>query len=134
MTKDTDLAYCAGILDGEGNIGISKKQKVYFQLHIDITNIDYAVLDFIKDILGVGTIRYHGRGAFNKQPIYRYSAYSKRAYLVLSVLLPYIHIKKAQALLGIEFQSKIIGKHQSLEKKIIYERRMKRLNHIWRLI
>jgi DNA-binding transcriptional MerR regulator len=54
--KKIDLAYCAGLIDGEGSFGIyrltSNKSLLRFKIIIVLTERDGFVLDRIKKILG----------------------------------------------------------------------------------
>ncbi len=58
--KDIDLAYIAGLVDGEGCIMITKENRLYteakhgyrFWLQVKITNTNKAVLEWVKDLFG----------------------------------------------------------------------------------
>ena len=132
VPKNTDLAYCAGIVDGEGSITISMVSSGTYELRLDISNTDYGVLDYFQTTFGVGKVHFHSRPL--RRVIYKYYAYGKKACFVLSLLLPYMRIKKTQAKLAIEFQNKLIGRKVSRKNRVLYHNKMKSLNHIWRLI
>ena len=68
--SEVDMAYIAGLFDGEGSIhfkrGIEKKKKHKgdgyrysnsMLISMDITMTDYSVLVWVHEVLGVGTLR-----------------------------------------------------------------------------
>jgi hypothetical protein len=56
--KATDIAYLAGIVDGEGSIYIGnfscnpKTKKPYFQTNLQVTNTDKNLIDWLYDTFG----------------------------------------------------------------------------------
>ena len=69
MIAETDIAYIAGLFDGEGSIhfkrGIEKKKKHKgkgyrmsnsLRLSMEITMTDRSVLAWVHEVLGVGTL------------------------------------------------------------------------------
>ena len=70
MIAETDIAYIAGLFDGEGSIhfkrGIEKKKKHKGKgyrisnspcVSMEITMTDHSVLIWLHEVLGVGTLR-----------------------------------------------------------------------------
>ena len=71
MMSEVDMAYIAGLFDGEGSIhfkrGIEKKKKHNgkpgyrysnsMRISMEITMTDYSVLVWVHEVLGVGTLR-----------------------------------------------------------------------------
>ena len=70
MISEVDMAYIAGLFDGEGSIhfkrGIEKKKKHKgegyrysnsMRISMEITMTDYSVLVWVHEVLGVGTLR-----------------------------------------------------------------------------
>ena len=70
MIAETDIAYIAGLFDGEGSIhfkrGIEKKKKHKgegyrlsnsMRISMEITMTDYSVLLWVHETLGCGTLR-----------------------------------------------------------------------------
>ena len=70
MMSEVDMAYIAGLFDGEGSIhfkrGIEKKKKHKgegyrysnsMRISMEITMTDYSVLVWVHEVLGVGTLR-----------------------------------------------------------------------------
>jgi hypothetical protein len=98
---ETQKAYIAGLLDGEGCIGIDKNKSQAsiwnydFKIRIIITNSYSDVLFWIKEITGVGCV-YLSKGAFkpNWRPIHRWQIVSEQARNFLIQIYPYLKIKK----------------------------------------
>ena len=104
--KPEEIAYIAGLFDGEGSIYISKGKKQYF-LTVSITNTDLYVLEFIKNLLHIGKISKSPDKTMKHHKVYRLRLYSNDAKNFLEIVLPYLRVKTEQAKLAIEFQSKM---------------------------
>lgn len=108
LTKATNeqKAYMAGIIDGEGTIRIKKTfQKVrpcYVGLvKIEMTNV--GPIELMSKYFG-GNYYTYGPRKENWKTTYTYSTnHSERVYTILKELLPYLEIKKQQALAVIHF-------------------------------
>lgn len=121
------ISYIAGFMDGEGSIGIYRKKnnsdsKYYYRLGITIGNSDYEVLKWICDNLGIGKIylkkKYEER--FKNQ--YHWQVAGKEAEQFLQLIYPFLHIKKEECEIALEFR-----KLTSIKiKKISKENYMKR--------
>lgn len=134
----TVASYLAGILDGEGSISIiGRRQKnckiKYAYLSAQIINTDLNLLDFIKEHLPttMGTQYIHNgrtnRVRMNKE-CYRLIYTHYRAIVFLTPLIPYMVIKKEQALLGVEFQSLPLDERRFDAQGLDYAHRMRVLN------
>lgn len=104
-----DLAYLAGLMDGEGSIGIRKvidPRMLNFRYHIFIAvvNCDKPVLEEFKNKTEIGCIytRKSIKG-FTNRPVHQWQISSNQAASLLEVLLPYLRIKRQQAILCIDF-------------------------------
>ena len=96
MTK-AERGYLAGIIDGEGCIGI-QKSKSGIQLKVGIFNTERSLLEWIQRRFG-GTIcdRLHQDG--NKVE-YNYTFYGHRALDMLRTVYPYLVVKRKNAQLA----------------------------------
>jgi len=128
--RDTDLAYMAGIVDGEGSINLIKASsrhrhpagEIYAQL--GVTNTNEWVIRWFQYTFG-GSINKDKKGC------YRWNVTHRKAAKILRVLLPYLRIKKPQAELAILFQSrKISSKHMSAGARVIEEADRIRIKHL----
>ena len=111
MVSESDIAYIAGLFDGEGSInikrGIEKKKKHKgegyrlsnsMRISMEITMTDRSVLLWLHEVLGVGTLRpknVKGKrkdgSKYLKQ--YKWRCTFRDAYYVCRLLWPYSHTK-----------------------------------------
>ena len=134
---ETQKAYIAGFIDGEGCIRISKKKssnKAYpfdFQRWVIVTNTELNVLSQLKQITGIGTIYVYkkfpkaGRGKW--KPCHRWQIVSKQAEDLLKAIYPYLVVKKhlAEEVLSAPLKGK--GHTRTKEE---YQEQMKFFQHI----
>lgn len=101
---ETDLAYIAGIVDGEGCIRI-KKAKAYrcqgrvtpgYHASIQIKMVDEPAIRFIAETLG-GWYYKQEKNCKGGRLLYCWAASDKKAADIIRTLLPYLRIKKTQA-------------------------------------
>tara|TARA_B100001939_G_C16414102_1_gene393596 strand:- start:3 stop:440 length:438 start_codon:yes stop_codon:yes gene_type:complete len=111
MIAQTDIAYIAGLFDGEGSIhykrGPEKKKKHNGEGHrisnsmrisMEITMTDHSVLIWVHEVLGVGTLtpkkvkgrRKDGTKYLNQ---YRWRCTFRDAYQVCLLIWPFAHVK-----------------------------------------
>ncbi len=97
----TDRAYIAGLLDGEGCIGVDKiksrhsARELDFKLRIIITNCNSDVLFWLKQTVGSGCVyQYKKSGNKNWRPVHRWQVVSEQARAFLLEVYPYLRIKK----------------------------------------
>ena len=114
-TKDNELAYIAGLFDGEGSIHIKRapeKKKKHkgkpgyrmsnsMRLSMEITMTDQSVLIWVHEILGVGTLTKKprkGRRVDGTKYLmqYRWRCTFRDAFYVCCLLFPYAHTKLAK--------------------------------------
>src|SRR3990167_4700333 len=108
MYDKKELAYIAGLFDGEGTIFIEGKKsyakgaisKTHY-LQLSIANTHKETIDWVKSFLCFGQIIKIEQG---NKPLYNWRGYGVEAIVFLKLLLPYLKIKREQALLAIEFQ------------------------------
>ena len=103
-----ETGYIAGIIDGEGCIGVyrsSDRDRTFF-LQITIANTNIAVLEWLKNKFGCGYLAPQSTSKTrpkNKQS-YSLEVSRMKAYEILLRVLPYLIIKKTQAHLGLKFK------------------------------
>ena len=112
MVSETDIAYIAGLFDGEGSIHIkrsieSKKKhnnkpgrrlSNSMRISMEITMTDESVLRYVHEVLGVGTLNRKPRKGKRKDGTkylmqYRWRCTFRDAYYVCRLLWPYAHTK-----------------------------------------
>lgn len=120
--KDTDLAYVAGLFDGDGCILFDKYSNA---LRIQIDNTNEFVSKWLSEKLEAHVIKYK---SVNQKQMYQNRWYSRKAITLLKKILPFLKIKKEQAKIAIELQelmsdSRTGRKFETLE----YKRKKKEL-------
>lgn len=105
MPELTDIAYLAGLVDGEGCIRI-KRAKAYrnltgranpaYHCSIHVRMVDEAAIKFLGDTLG-GWYWREKAHATNGRPLFCWQATDREAEFILRCLLPYLRVKRAQA-------------------------------------
>ena len=138
MVSESDIAYIAGLFDGEGSIhikrGIERKKKHNgkpgrrlsnsMRISMEITMTDQSVLRWLHEVLGVGTLNKKPRKGRRKDGTkylmqYRWRCTFRDAYYVCRLLWPYAHTKLPKIQQVIEHYAKDIlmnGKVINLEE------------------
>jgi hypothetical protein len=107
--EQIDLAYIAGIVDGEGYIGITsdgkkgKRGQINYRLRVTVTNTSEWLCRYLRFYVE-GSIVYLRPLNDNRQPCWQWQVDYKKAGNFLKLIVPYMHIKKPQAELAIKFQ------------------------------
>ena len=103
--RDTDLAYIAGLFDGEGCVSYkqydrkrSNNKKAYptWSIRMEIAMTDKSILVWVHEVLGVGTVnpkRYKTKYTVGWKKQWRWRCQHRDAYLVSCALFPYAHVK-----------------------------------------
>ena len=103
--RDTDIAYIAGLFDGEGSIEFTKRKEkkrngTYDcrRISMEISMTDKSVLIWVHEVLGVGTLTKKPRKGLRKNGTkylmqYRWRCTFRDAYYVCRLLWPYAHTK-----------------------------------------
>ena len=105
MPSDTNLAYIAGLFDGEGSIQYkqydrkrphNKRAYPTWSIRLEISMTDQSVLKWIHEILKVGTVnpkRYKTKYTLGWKKQWRWRCQHREAYYVARLLWPYAHVK-----------------------------------------
>ena len=111
MIRESDLAYIAGLFDGEGSINITRrperkkkhKAKGYrvsnsMRISMEISMTDQSVLIWLHEVLGVGTLTDKPRKGRRKDGTkylmqYRWRCTFRDAYYVCCLIWPFAHTK-----------------------------------------
>lgn len=114
MLTEIDLAYAAGIIDGEGSISICKlhsrhvksKRGYDFELVVSFKIKEQAVCDWFKIKFG-GDVFFCSSHRSNHSDMWVWRITRNKALPFLKMLKLYLKVKFFQAENGIEFQSNI---------------------------
>ena len=112
MIAQTDLAYIAGLFDGEGSINFTRRperKKKHngkpgyrisnsMRISMEIAMTDQSVLIWLHEVLGVGTLIDKPRKGFRKNCTkylmqYRWRCTFRDAYYVCLLIWPWSHTK-----------------------------------------
>lgn len=128
--EEVELAYTAGVIDGEGSIYIVKSSKRGQQkLHVEVHMTSYVITKWLQDIFG-GFHGFRGAQKPNHKDSYLWGVCDGKALKFLELVLPYLKLKSAQASLGIRFQNtKQLGvsRLRPLTEELCHEREQMRL-------
>ncbi len=99
--EEKDLAYIAGIFDGEGYVGADQGGGGY--LHVKISNQHRGILAACQGVWG-GSLRQTSETGSRvlRRPVWDWSLTTAKAVPFLRAVLPYLVIKHTQAALGIQ--------------------------------
>ena len=110
LIGDVDVAYIAGLVDGDGciyvtAIGPERERSVYPSVVVAMTH--RGVLEWLQQRLGAGTIKRHNTTNRRRNPHwkeqFRVQLHGKRAQLLCKRILKHLIVKKEQARLVCEF-------------------------------
>jgi hypothetical protein len=110
MISETDKAYLAGLIDGEGCISIlshTQNGRLKHTLNLKISSSDLAVLNYLRDKYEMGYVSCSakdGANGENCRAVYAWGASSQKARILIEMAMPYMLIKKEQADIAIKFQ------------------------------
>ena len=122
MVSETDIAYLAGLFDGEGNIQYKQymrqrrnNEKPYptWSIRMEVSMTDESTVRYLHEVLGVGTVnkRKNGRGSLGRKQQWRWQCGFRDAYYVARLFWPYSHTKldKIQKIIDHYGDSKIMN-------------------------
>jgi hypothetical protein len=93
----TDAAYIAGLIDGEGTIGLVRKHRNdYRQLGISISSTEPALLEFVQTACGTGVISSKRRAKAHHNPSQTFAVYNRQALDLLKQVHPYLRSYKKE--------------------------------------
>lgn len=115
IPTETELAYIAGLFDGEGCVSIyakydEKNDRRYHALNVSIANGNSAVLRWVQARLG-GRLNNNGvggKGAARDCWSLRWS--NTQTVEFLTAVLPYLIVKREAAEIGLEFRKTVTAK------------------------
>ena len=108
----TERAYIAGIIDGEGTIGLTKHKERRtlrgwnYEPYIMVSNTSKSIMEYLKEVTGIGyywskTYKNMNRGW--KVPFAWQTGARREIISLLEQILPYLVIKKRHAVLLLEY-------------------------------
>lgn len=98
---ETDVAYLAGLFDGEGCVSVTTHRKgdaTYTTRTLVFSQNDKNLCDLFTNILGVGRVYRVARANERRKDHYQWRVNGKDAVRAAFLLLPYLRLKKEQVL------------------------------------
>ena len=93
----TECAYIAGIIDGEGTITLSVKQKGGTRhLAVTVSGTEMSLIEYLQKTIGVGRITNKKIYKDHHKPSYTYALYSRQAIDLLNQVSPFLKTYKSR--------------------------------------
>lgn len=134
----TDLAYLAGIIDGEGCFSIYSGGPREFQLRVYVVNTNKDLIDWLQDTFGGLVYSRNSTKNPHWRTKYEWVLDGKMTEHLIPKVQPYLIIKGDQASLGLRFRKTFKNKKrprftkmddQLLAERLFCYQEMKRLNN-----
>lgn len=95
--SDTDAAYIAGLVDGEGTVTLTRKHRgENRQLAVTIASCERALLEFVATAAGAGKITGKRVTKSAHSPSFAYAIYNRQALDLIRQIQPYLRTYKAE--------------------------------------
>jgi len=98
--SETDKAYLAGLIDGDGSICLNKEKRRYYRLNVEVSSRNKDHLEYIQRIFGGYIVESMKNGA----KLYVWMCRGRQAEAVLRAIAPYLILKKKQAEIALEYR------------------------------
>mgnify|MGYP001096394048 CR=1 FL=1 len=115
---DVELAYFAGIVDGEGSITISdcsaSQGKMHFVTQFSLSSTDLVLIEWTVNHFGGKYKKYTPAqlSVKSRKNVYKYSATGPRLEYILKAVMPYLIIKKHEAKIMLKMRETFKREHR----------------------
>ncbi len=124
LTKE-EIIYLAGLIDGEGYIGIVPHQKKYTRAILSISTTSPEIIDFLKNRVGGQVSMFYPKEGDTHSPYWRWIMKRKKELKeLLTKILPYLRCKKANAELVLNYFSCEWGQTELKRSLVIRSREL----------
>ena len=111
MKRELELAWCAGLIDGEGCISITRRnvntggcnKTLSHAQCVQVNMVHLDTLRRIQSLLGCGNICRHSSCKLTKRQAWSWSATGQKAIASLALVRPYLYAKADEADLVMSF-------------------------------
>lgn len=129
ILSTTEAAYIAGLVDADGCIQVSKRQRkevstTQYTLEVSVSNNDINIINYIQRIVGGGAYEILRHEGTKSIVAYSYVASGKLAQELLMLIESYLISKQKEAILGIEFQNLKVNKQgvkYTYEQNVVFD-------------
>jgi hypothetical protein len=95
--SDTDAAYIAGLVDGEGTISLLRHHGTeQRRVVVSVANTDYALLQYLLQTIGAGRITNKRVARPHHTPSFTFVIYSRQALALLEQITPFLRTYKRE--------------------------------------
>ncbi len=122
--KATDLAYLAGIVDGEGSISIGNYAVTsigtpQFTTYLSVTNTNKAMIDWLVEKFGTKSYARTPRqlSKNSRKPVWLWQITGDRLLHICEKIIPYIVAKRKQVEIMIQMRKTFIGRHYKIGQR-----------------
>ena len=117
MTRQEEIAWAAGLFEGEGCLHLSKEGR----FHIVLTTTDEDVIKRLHDIMNVGSINFrHSPSRKNRKPHWTWGVYNRDDVIqVLNLMMPYFGERRTEAAEKMLERTKEIVFKKDAEKQLL---------------
>ena len=136
--KDTDWAYAAGFVDGEGCIAITRtfvpsRGKYTYSVAVVVVNRDRAVLDWMRDLWNGWVVAGSNAGGFSRPSWAWRSPAGTSAAIFLTGIRPWLRIKGPQCNNALSMIEVLQRSRYTLGRKFLPpEWQQSQEDHYWR--
>jgi hypothetical protein len=122
--SETEAAYIAGLVDGEGSITLSRKHRNENRhLGLTISSTELPMLEFVLAATGVGKITNKARSQPHHSHSYAYAVYNRQALQILEQIHPHLlSYKSARSALAIRDYVKLTPRNGKYTARLKTER------------
>ena len=127
--KKVDLAWSAGIFDGEGCVVLATRKYAHrtgYALRLTVANTDVRMLKRLKQIFKVGHLYTHKRKNVVRRDCWIWLLSGNNARNFLALVYPYLVTKRAQAKLAIQSGKHLLTTNHKEPRKILWQRNCQR--------
>ncbi len=133
--SQTDAAYLAGLIDGDGHIGLHLRRTNHsrlgytFQPRVEIASVNEEFLRTIRRLIGTGCWKTRNRGFKSHRPVFHLTITAGTIRWMLPLLVPHLRLKREQALCVLDHLTLVKkGRHGHNPRSEELYKRMKLLN------
>lgn len=96
------IQYLAGIIDGEGTIGIKKSRNIHYSILLSVSNTSKSLIVYLKENFDGSMSGPHSQKKENEKDRFEWQCSGKKAIKLIKRVQPYLIVKHKQAELAIE--------------------------------
>ena len=135
--KLNELAYFAGIVDGEGTIQIICQHNMkrggpkYYTTGFYVSNSNMNLLYWIQTRFGGNITKARQNVGKNWKPVYRIQFYSSLSEKIIKSIMPFLVIKKQQAELFLELRKRGLLLNEREMIPSAFDAHLKKVKNVW---